>query len=1338
MTDYDLTRLNTRSFEQLTQSLALKIIGPQITVYGDGPDGGREATFIGKVDYSPNGVNWIGYGILQAKFRQKPDYKASKNADWVIQEIKKEFAKFSPKLTKENEVGKNLRICPDYYVFATNLSLSSVDESGGKDKVIKLLNDYKKIYALKDFCIWDGDQIARFLDGNQDIRTTYSAWIMPGDVLSRMLKLLDFKKVNFIQTIQHYLQCELLDDQFARLSQGGYTEAKNITLSSVFIDLPIDSFDISRLAHIHQARLEFDGDNQISDSQKTINFLEMFFYHNGLMLKPSVRVLVKEQDGHIQEGRLVLIGGPGQGKTTVGQFACQLLRASLLNSTGATFSAEVSRALKIINEMSEGLPAVNAKRYPLRIDLKHLAASLAGKNDDTAISVFDYLVRRISKRTNAKIDQEDFRSWLKTYPWLLVLDGLDEVPASSNRSELMQAIRDFISVEAHQVDADLLVLATTRPQGYSNEFEAAFYEHITLAPLNADQALKYGQRLAEARHPHQPSTTEKLTDSLRRATVNDATVRLMQSPLQVTIMLALIEGGGEPPEQRWKLFSDYYDVIYRREKERGTTFSETLGRFEPDIHWIHHRAGWILQIRNAQAGSTDGKLSHQEFEDIVNERLFESGHEDEVNRRELVKAIRLAATDRLVLLVGNTQDEIGFEVRSLQEFMAAEHFFDGGEHCVNETLHSIASHPYWRNVFLFAAGRIFFQRQELKDCLIAVCTELNDPLADKALQHIKAGSRLALTLLKDGAARNQPASLRILARSSAGALDSLDNDMILLFQDLYSGECKIIWGEELEQRLSRKKLDINTYKIWELFLRIPELSVNAFWIRNYFPLDDKLINELLIRLNGVEESAPDEFIKLIIKDIKQQPISSKRFFFNDMLWNNQLFNEVKQLLYCFNPQGVDLETYPILSSITNHPISMAFLIHGQKTLDMFSRIQFPAGFLTNAHWEWHMLAEVRDFAKEATLENLIILFDRLSEIVPEHSTFPDKWKFPWQISICLNAYEDGLGWDSIIESISEKSLGDEKDWSRWSSNAKVGLQLAAFRAKENQLKIQDNYLGNIFRMSGWRYSAYLINQEIECITELIVALEAYPDLAQTTLILELVYRTFSRSEFASVELVSLLERFINLCLKNEFTIFAPTIIAAILVKNPLQHKLSLLEKIGRLKIRHVSIDFWGNKLAFRGQLEELISELPKRDSFHLIIRSISYLSPKLISPKVPVMLLDICSHKGAQFKKAANVLKLYSLLWAREEALEQVHNAFDLLSEYPSLFFALYDFIDSEGLSGVNIEEFLILVLSSSRNELTVELVCKTRELLIKVVERRPALTKLPDPKISRSRVNIT
>jgi len=65
MPDYELERLNTRSFEQLIQSLGTKVLGPQIMIFGDGPDGGREATFDGLINYPPTKKAWNGYGLYR-------------------------------------------------------------------------------------------------------------------------------------------------------------------------------------------------------------------------------------------------------------------------------------------------------------------------------------------------------------------------------------------------------------------------------------------------------------------------------------------------------------------------------------------------------------------------------------------------------------------------------------------------------------------------------------------------------------------------------------------------------------------------------------------------------------------------------------------------------------------------------------------------------------------------------------------------------------------------------------------------------------------------------------------------------------------------------------------------------------------------------------------------------------------------------------------------------------------------------------------------------------------------------------------------------------------------
>jgi hypothetical protein len=139
MHDYQLERLNTRSFEQLIQALGTEIIGPQLMIFGDGPDGGREATFNGAIKYPPTEKSWSGYGIVQAKFRQQPDSAAKKNVDWAIQQLKSEFAKLKPRPKCKKTSRSDDRVCPEYYIFATNLTLSPVARKGGADADLLVL-----------------------------------------------------------------------------------------------------------------------------------------------------------------------------------------------------------------------------------------------------------------------------------------------------------------------------------------------------------------------------------------------------------------------------------------------------------------------------------------------------------------------------------------------------------------------------------------------------------------------------------------------------------------------------------------------------------------------------------------------------------------------------------------------------------------------------------------------------------------------------------------------------------------------------------------------------------------------------------------------------------------------------------------------------------------------------------------------------------------------------------------------------------------------------------------------------------------------------------------------
>jgi hypothetical protein len=67
MMDYDLSRLNWRSFEQLIQGVGSETLGPGLVAFGDGPDGGREAAINARLPYPTGEDQWSGYTVVQAK-----------------------------------------------------------------------------------------------------------------------------------------------------------------------------------------------------------------------------------------------------------------------------------------------------------------------------------------------------------------------------------------------------------------------------------------------------------------------------------------------------------------------------------------------------------------------------------------------------------------------------------------------------------------------------------------------------------------------------------------------------------------------------------------------------------------------------------------------------------------------------------------------------------------------------------------------------------------------------------------------------------------------------------------------------------------------------------------------------------------------------------------------------------------------------------------------------------------------------------------------------------------------------------------------------------------------
>ena len=1033
MPDYDLSRLSSRSFEHLIQSLAIRLLGSSIVVFGDGPDGGREATFEGKVPF-PNPVDgWDGYGVVQAKYRQRLG-DTKQDGNWAVDQLKDEIRKYIDPDSNRRK--------PDYFIYATNVVLTPVSEKGSKDRVIAVLEDFKKQSSLKDYAVWDYDQIRGFLDADKDVREANEFFITPGDVLSRILRQLAPTSTDRYPLFVEFLEKELLSDEFVNLEQAGHDVEERIPLATVFVDLPTHD----EPPEVRAQPLD-DADIDIDDIGGSMGpgegFIKDILAASSERLDPAslgTSAISQSLDAELSResrGRFVLIGGPGQGKTTLTQFICQIFRASIISRKPAhTLSPEIKRALNILQDQCE-IEDLNHKvvpRFPFKLGLNDFATALSPSELTQVNSVFSYLAHQIRKRTDTDISPNELRLFLSNYPSVIIFDGLDEVPASSNRDQVLDAIRDFW-IEASNSNADILSIATSRPQGYNEDFSPSYYRHRKLAELSKRLGRHFAKRLAEMRYRTDEDRKEKVLDRLKRAFHDESTARLMRSPLQVTIMTALVDRIGQPPQSRWQLFNSYYDVIYLREVERSIPASIILRDYKPDIKAIHNQVGLILQIDSERTGRTDAKLSRDRFVSLVRARLTAEGHTGE-KLHTLAQNIVDAASQRLVFLVEVESEQIGFEIRSLQEFMAAESLMDGTDQIIRERLDGIAPIPFWRNVFLFAAGKYFAERQELREAVHTTCASLNETDGDELVSICLAGSDLAIALLEEGSSRRQPKFEKLLLRVAIRALDTANPSLQIELADIYKSQLQDIFEADIKLRLDGG-CKISSLGAWNCLLRLVARDIP--WAvqlaEDNWPRDQR---EQIDILHAVGEPTKNPWaVEKLLQLIPSTSVFTLEPFTElaarrDLLDNRVLEPQQEAAVSVLRLTRGHLDS---AVNVLNTGLSYGSLVR-------LSGSDYPSAHLLrhfeNSHSSWHVYKYAGDFLEAPSKESLASTLSSITDYIyaeDDAQTHLKRWSLPWPILACVNSCNSSMDLLKLAGKAAQGELGDVGDWvsaeTRW-------------------------------------------------------------------------------------------------------------------------------------------------------------------------------------------------------------------------------------------------------------------------------------------------------------------
>lgn len=767
---YDFSRFSPQSFEHFIQALAAAAAGGGIQIYGAGRDGAREATFEGPLDVS--GAVWNGYTVFQAKYRQFLS-SPSKNADWLISEIDKEIDKFSDKK-------RNLRV-PDFYILASNVRLSAASANadgkgqGGIDRVTDYLRIKARNVGIKNVHIWHADTISTLLDVHPGVRETYDFWVQPGDIIAKIMR--DLEGPDQTEVLIPYLRRSLRQAREIKTKDIGQVIGRTVTLDEVFIDLPINKMPHSIYNSDYSRNLELDltdpNDEEEADEDFDLTLLRQNILAD-LMRRAAQKFELRNTtlaargsrdnspQGSAQANRIVLMGGPGQGKSTVGQFFAQLCRARLLDTLTLSQSLETNQSVRAILDCAkaEQIPLIGPPRYPFHIELPRYADALAA-HEEQSLSILAHIAQDISRSSDRTITAPILKRWLGSIPSVLILDGLDEVPRSGNREDVIKSIEDLMD-ELHDGNCDCLVFCTSRPQGYQQELHPKIWSHWLLEPLNSDAALRLARRVSNVLIGEE-SRREEIIDVLGSAADDEATSPLMTSPLQVLLLLQLVATHNNIPKDRWTLFYRHYETLRDREIAKGGINGNTIRDYRSQIDSIHQDAGYLLHLRAEIAGGADAFFTDDEFKKLVFDRLCHDGFDEEAST--LAPVIASLATNRLVFLRSQVAGQVAFDVRSLQEFMAASRLTASPEHQIRNRLETIAGRAHWLHVFKIACSKIYGSgtHEALRTPLIALLDSLD--AGDRCMddRRLKIGARLALQLLVDGIGRSLPLYRRQLA-----------------------------------------------------------------------------------------------------------------------------------------------------------------------------------------------------------------------------------------------------------------------------------------------------------------------------------------------------------------------------------------------------------------------------------------------------------------------------------------------------------------------------------------------------------------------------------------------
>jgi formylglycine-generating enzyme required for sulfatase activity/energy-coupling factor transporter ATP-binding protein EcfA2 len=406
--------------------------------------------------------------------------------------------------------------------------------------------------------------------------------------------------------------------------------------------------------------------------------------------------------------RLVLLGEPGHGKSTVLRYLALLLSRQLRNQTDA-----------LLGWSAEDVPV------PILLPLGRVAAEMARHDGDPHIALWQVLGDVLEGPEGLRSGLRDYlKPAMRNGAVLLCCDGLDELPVDGADGGIRTKVAMALRRLARNIQSRIVITSRVLPYRAAHTWqlpsEEGWHER-TIQPLAFGQVRVFVQgwyrALAASSHDLSDADaqirSQGLIDELEQ---NERLRPLVQSPLLLT-MLAILHANsrdGEIPRERVRLYEECVQLL--------------LERWEPVRTPGLQRPGLIERLGNLPG------LEIDKLRDVIHELAFQAHDQppDDDGRgridrhrlrgrllsfferigstditRNITTFLEVIRTDAGLLVARDDESAYMFPHLTFQEFLAACYLADQANMAiVAYSRWQSDDRERWRTILLLLAGRL--------------------------------------------------------------------------------------------------------------------------------------------------------------------------------------------------------------------------------------------------------------------------------------------------------------------------------------------------------------------------------------------------------------------------------------------------------------------------------------------------------------------------------------------------------------------------------------------------------------------------------------------------------